>query len=67
MQQAKEALAKFGAERFDFLINTAGVSHHALFEKTTEAELDLLYNVNFKGVFFRPGNCSRSSTMAAAS
>ncbi len=52
VQQAKKALAEFGAERFDFLINNAGVSHHALFEKTTEAELDLLYNVNFKGVFF---------------
>ena len=52
VQQAKKALAELGAERFDFLINNAGVSHHALFEKTTEAELDLLYNVNFKGVFF---------------
>ena len=52
VQQARKALAELGAERFDFLINNAGVSHHALFEKTTEAELDLLYNVNFKGVFF---------------
>ena len=47
-----EALAEMGADRFDFLINNAGISHHAAFEKTTEAELDLLYNVNFKGVFF---------------
>ena len=52
VQQVRKALAEFGAERFDFLVNNAGVSHHALFEKTTEAELDLLYNVNFKGVFF---------------
>ncbi len=51
-QQVRKALAEFGAERFDFLINNAGVSHHALFEKTTEAELDQIYNVNFKGVFF---------------
>ncbi len=47
-----KALTDFGAERFDFLVNNAGISHHASFEKTTEAELDQLYNVNFKGVFF---------------
>ena len=52
VQQVRKALAEFGAERFDFLVNNAGVSHHASFEKTTEAELDQLYNVNFKGVFF---------------
>jgi len=45
----KEALAHSGAERFDFLVNNAGISHHASFEKTTEAELDQLYNINFKG------------------
>ena len=47
-----KALGEFGAERFDFLVNNAGISHHAAFEKTTEAELDQLYDVNFKGVFF---------------
>ena len=52
VQQVRKALAEFGVERFDFLVNNAGVSHHALFEKTTEAELDQIYNVNFKGVFF---------------
>ena len=41
-----------GAERFDFLVNNAGTSHHAAFDKTTEEELDSLYNVHFKGVFF---------------
>ena len=46
------ALNGLGAERFDFLVNNAGVSHHASFEKTTEEDLDQLYNVNFKGVFF---------------
>jgi NAD(P)-dependent dehydrogenase (short-subunit alcohol dehydrogenase family) len=39
-------------EPFDFLINNAGISHHSSIEKTTEAELDALYNVHFKGVFF---------------
>ncbi len=48
----KNALIEFGTERFDFLVNNAGISHHASFERTTEAELDDLYKVNFKGVFF---------------
>lgn len=46
------AIADFGAERFDFLVNNAGISHHAAITKTTEEEMDQLYNVNFKGVFF---------------
>jgi NAD(P)-dependent dehydrogenase (short-subunit alcohol dehydrogenase family) len=48
----RQALSRLGAERFDYLINNAGISHHNAFEKTTEAELDDLYNVHFKGVFF---------------
>jgi NAD(P)-dependent dehydrogenase (short-subunit alcohol dehydrogenase family) len=39
-------------DRFDYLVNNAGISHHNAFEKTTEAEVDALYNTNFKGVFF---------------
>jgi NAD(P)-dependent dehydrogenase (short-subunit alcohol dehydrogenase family) len=39
-------------DRFDFLVNNAGIAHHNSIEKTTEAELDALYNVHFKGVFF---------------
>jgi NAD(P)-dependent dehydrogenase (short-subunit alcohol dehydrogenase family) len=48
----KDALKGLGEERFDFLINNAGTSHHAAFDKVTEADLDGLYNVHFKGVFF---------------
>lgn len=48
----RDALHRLGAERFDYLINNAGTSHHNAIEKTTEAELDSLYNVHFKGVFF---------------
>ncbi|MBR0781981.1 SDR family NAD(P)-dependent oxidoreductase [Bradyrhizobium iriomotense] len=47
-----EALAGLEADRFHYLVNNAGVSHHNSLEKTTEAELDTLYRVNFKGVFF---------------
>jgi NAD(P)-dependent dehydrogenase (short-subunit alcohol dehydrogenase family) len=39
-------------DRFDYLVNNAGISHHNAFDKITEAELDSLYNTNFKGVFF---------------
>ncbi len=47
----RRALVDLGVERFDFLVNNAGTSHHARFETTTEAELDGLYQVHFKGVF----------------
>jgi len=52
VQNVRKALATLGAERFDFLVNNAGTSHHNAFDKTTEEELDSLYNVHFKGVFF---------------
>jgi NAD(P)-dependent dehydrogenase (short-subunit alcohol dehydrogenase family) len=42
----------WGRSRFDFLVNNAGTAHHNSIEMTTEAELDALYNVHFKGVFF---------------
>ena len=48
----QQALATLGAERFDYLLNNAGTSLHSLFAQTTEEELDGLYNVHFKGVFF---------------
>lgn len=52
VQSVRQTRAGWGAQRFDFLVNNAGTSHHNSFEKTTEAELDGLYNVHFKGVFF---------------
>ena len=48
----RSLLETWGQDRFDFLVNNAGTSHHNAFEKTTEEELDSLYNVHFKGVFF---------------
>lgn len=49
----KDALAKLGAARFDFLVNNAGNNHRNMpFEKATVQELDSIYNVHFKGVFF---------------
>jgi NAD(P)-dependent dehydrogenase (short-subunit alcohol dehydrogenase family) len=52
VQSVREALATLGAERFDYLVNNAGTSHHNAFEQTTEEELDKLYNIHFKAVFF---------------
>lgn len=48
----RESLAGLGAERFDFLVNNAGISHHNSIALTTEDEMDLLYRINFKGMFF---------------
>lgn len=52
VEQVRQSLPELGAERFDFLVNNAGTSNHTPFEQTTEQELDGLYNVHFKGVFF---------------
>jgi NAD(P)-dependent dehydrogenase (short-subunit alcohol dehydrogenase family) len=52
VQKVQQALLDLGSERFDYLVNNAGTSHHAAFDKVTEEELDLLFNVHFKGVFF---------------
>ena len=43
---------QFGADRFDFLINNAGVGVHASYAETTEAQFDELMNIHFKGPFF---------------
>ncbi len=52
VRQVGEALAKLGAERFDYLVNNAGTSLHTGFSAMTEAELDQVYEVHFKGVYF---------------
>ncbi|MFM0009532.1 SDR family oxidoreductase [Paraburkholderia sediminicola] len=52
VEQVRASLAQLGAERFDYLVNNAGTSNHTPFDKTTEEELDSLYHVHFKGVFF---------------
>jgi NAD(P)-dependent dehydrogenase (short-subunit alcohol dehydrogenase family) len=52
-QSVQSALKSLGATHFDYLVNNAGNNHHNMaFEKTTEEELDSLYDVHFKGVFF---------------
>jgi NAD(P)-dependent dehydrogenase (short-subunit alcohol dehydrogenase family) len=51
--QVREALAgTWKRERFNFLINNAGIGFHASFMETTEAQFDELVNVHLKGTFF---------------
>jgi NAD(P)-dependent dehydrogenase (short-subunit alcohol dehydrogenase family) len=52
VESVRSTLAAWGRERFDYLVNNAGTSLHKNFDQTTEEELDKLYNVHFKGVFF---------------
>ncbi|WDF77096.1 SDR family oxidoreductase [Mucilaginibacter sp. KACC 22773] len=52
VEQVKAALKEMGSDTLNYLVNNAGISHHNTIVKTTEEELDKLYNVNFKGVFF---------------
>lgn len=50
--KVRQALGELGAERFDYLVNNAGTSSAASLETITQAEMDALYNVHFKGVMF---------------
>ena len=41
-----------GSPNFDFLINNAGTALYALASETTEEQLDAIFNIHYKGVFF---------------
>ncbi len=48
----EEMLAVFaGIGSVDILVNNAGIAHVGNLEKTTEADLDRIYNVNIKGAY----------------
>ncbi len=50
-EQVRETLKVMNAERFDYLVNNAGISSTATLATGTEAELDRQFDVHFKGVF----------------
>ena len=53
VQQVGDGLRDtFGRDRFDFLLNNAGIGIHAAFAETTEAQFDQLLNIQLKGPFF---------------
>jgi len=51
--QVKKALQEvWQRDRFNFLVNNAGIGLNASISDTTEEQFDLLMNIHFKGVFF---------------
>ncbi len=52
VEAAGAALAGWGQDRLDALVNNAGMGVHAAFADTTEAQFDALVNVHLKGPFF---------------
>jgi NAD(P)-dependent dehydrogenase (short-subunit alcohol dehydrogenase family) len=44
--------ATWQRDRFDYLVNNAGVGAHASIADTTEGQFDQLFNVHLKGTFF---------------
>jgi len=43
---------KIGSSNFDFLINNAGTALYAPVTEVTEEQMDTIYNIHYKGVFF---------------
>lgn len=50
--QVREQLGAWQRDRFDFLVNNAGIGIHASIEQTSEQQFDTLFNIHLKGVFF---------------
>lgn len=51
--QVREELQKrWQRDRFNYLVNNAGVGAHASFAETTEEQFDELVDIHFKGPFF---------------
>ncbi len=52
-EQVRSALKQhWQRDRFNYLVNNAGVGVHASIAETTEAQFDELVNIHFKGTFF---------------
>jgi NAD(P)-dependent dehydrogenase (short-subunit alcohol dehydrogenase family) len=49
---ATELTTRWGRDRFDALVNNAGMGIHTSFAETTEAQFDELMNAHLKGPFF---------------
>ncbi len=51
-EQIKSALASvFNASHIDYFVNNAGIGIYAPFSETTETQIDLLFNIQFKGPY----------------
>ncbi len=51
-QLVKVLKSHFKVEKFDYLVNNAGIGIHALIAETSETQFDDLMNIHFKGVYF---------------
>lgn len=52
-ERVKQALTStWGSDRFDYLINNAGIGIHVGFAETTPEQFDTLCNIHLKGTFF---------------
>ena len=51
-EAVRGVLAKWQAERIDFLVNMAGTSHAGAFDQVAEDDFDAAYRVHVKGPFF---------------
>jgi NAD(P)-dependent dehydrogenase (short-subunit alcohol dehydrogenase family) len=52
VEAVKKQLAAWGRDRFDYLINNAGIGLHVPVTETTEAQMDELYRVHLKATMF---------------
>lgn len=52
VEQVRDVLRQWGAGRFRFLVNNAGIGLHAGIAETTEEQFDQLMDVHVKGPFF---------------
>jgi NAD(P)-dependent dehydrogenase (short-subunit alcohol dehydrogenase family) len=52
LADVRKTLQSWGRDGFGFLVNNAGISLHAAFDQTTEAQFDGIFNVHVKGVYF---------------
>jgi NAD(P)-dependent dehydrogenase (short-subunit alcohol dehydrogenase family) len=51
-EQVRGVLRGWGTDRFQFLVNNAGIGVYASIADTTEAQVDQLLNIHIKGTFF---------------
>jgi len=52
VEKVKATLTQWGKTGLDILINNAGTLKIAPFDKVTEADLDTIYQTNYKSIFF---------------
>ncbi len=52
VEQVRDVLRQWDADRFRFLVNNAGIGLHAGIAETTEEQFDLLMDIHVKGPFF---------------